>query len=113
MYKVVFGNKNVGIQGIYFFNNQAYAEKFAHCVKKVLDSVRNGTDEWKDIASDWYHDMALFNFLLEMANRAMLEKEDPSIWINEDFESGEWDEMYNGEAWVKFNKEDEKIDNEE
>ena len=108
MCKVVFGNKYVGVQGIYFFNNQAYAEKFAPCVKKVLDSVRNGTNEWKDIVDEWTHDMALCNFLLEMANRAMLEKEDPSIWINEDFDSEEWDEMYNGESWVKFNEKTKK-----
>lgn len=110
MVKVLFGNKYVGVQGIYYFNNEAYAKKFSSCVQKVLYSVRNGTDEWKMIVDEWFHDMALCNFLLAMANKAMLEKEDTSIWYDDGNEHDKFDEVYNGEAWIKLNKEDEKID---
>lgn len=113
MTRVVFGNEFVGVQGIYYFNDAEEAEMFSPCVKRVMDSVREGTPVWKDVIKQWKRHPSLYNFLLEVKNKAEQEDKDVTVWYERGgkywgtdweghgFSNGKYDKVYNGEAWVK------------
>ena len=113
MTRVLFGNENVGVQGIYYFSNPTDAELFAPCVKKVMDSIRNGNNEWELILEQWQDSPMLYNYLLEVKNKTEQEEKDVTVWYERggeywgsgwdglNFRNVQYDEMYNGEAWIK------------
>ena len=113
MTRVLFGNEKVGVQGIYYFSNPDDAKLFAPCVKKVMDSIRNGNNEWELILEQWQDSPMLYNYLLEVKNKTEQESKDVTVWYERggeywgsdwdglNFRNAQYDEMYNGEAWIK------------
>ena len=80
MRRVLFGNKSVGVQGIYYFEDHSFVEDFAAKIKPFLDSLREGTDYWQQFMDEWKHEKLLYNFLCELKRRVGLENDSPEVW---------------------------------
>ena len=82
MFQYTFGDKKVGCQGIFFFENEDEGNEFAEDVGKYLKSLRDNTTEHFKIYDKWKADRMLKNYLIEIKHRVEREKEDPLIWYD-------------------------------
>ena len=80
MKRVLFGDKNVGVQGIYYFEDPSFVDNFAAKIKPFLDSLRSGTSYWEEFMDEWKHETFLYNFLRECKRRVEVELETPEVW---------------------------------
>ena len=96
MTRLLFGDKNVGVQGIYYFDTREEAMKIAPKMKPFLDSLRHGTDYWKELMEEWKHEKLIYNFLCECKSRVEAEDKTPEVW----WEPGG---IYYGEEWLNKN----------
>ena len=87
MVRVVAGNEKVGVQGIYYFKDRDAAQEFGEACKPFLDSVRAGTEYYRDILEKHKDNEMLYNFFLTMKERCEQEAESPEVWYEP---GGKW-----------------------